>query len=393
MFHKAGYPPTMPGTIVEIEDIANTARTFFSKKRATLTSKVLLILIILISISVLVRWALGLEITLDLIVLGVSFFAYFTTRTKYYSIGSIFLVITMCIAGYQTALISAIRGDAHPEITLIWLVLPLLTMPLLLSWRTMLWVSLIPFFFLGLFLYKQPFEGLGSMLAVLGTGALILIFTAYTYDKDLKLIYSQNLHLQEKNIQLIASHDESLRGWTRMLEMRDKETEGHSERVTEMALKIALAMGIQDETELKNIRYGSLLHDIGKIAIPDFVLHKPSSLTEVEWDVMKMHTEFAFQWMKDIDFLRPALDIPRYHHEKWDGSGYNGLKGEDIPLHARIFSIADCWDALTQDRDYRVAWSPEMALNYIVENSGKEFDPDIVPVFQKIMAGRITPAS
>lgn len=178
-----------------------------------------------------------------------------------------------------------------------------------------------------------------------------------------------------------------------MLEMRDKETEGHSERVTEMALKIALAMGIQDETELKNIRYGSLLHDIGKIAIPDFVLHKPSSLTEVEWDVMKMHTEFAFQWMKDIDFLRPALDIPRYHHEKWDGSGYNGLKGEDIPLHARIFSIADCWDALTQDRDYRVAWSPEMALNYIVENSGKEFDPDIVPIFQKIMAGRITPAS
>ncbi|MBK7448279.1 MAG: HD-GYP domain-containing protein [Anaerolineales bacterium] len=253
--------------------------------------------------------------------------------------------------------------------------------------------SVHSFFFLGLFLYKQPFEGLGSMLAVLGTGALILIFTAYTYDKDLKLIYSQNLRLQEKNIQLIASHDESLRGWTRMLEMRDKETEGHSERVTEMALKIALAMGIQDETELKNIRYGSLLHDIGKIAIPDFVLHKPSSLTEVEWDVMKMHTEFAFQWMKDIDFLRPALDIPRYHHEKWDGSGYNGLKGEDIPLHARIFSIADCWDALTQDRDYRVAWSPEMALNYIVENSGKEFDPDIVPIFQKIMAGRITPAS
>jgi len=393
MFHKVGYPSPLSGNPSEFEDFTNAARVFFRKKRAAVTSKVFLILTILISTSVLVRLKLGLQVNLDLIVLGVTFFSYFTTRTKYYSIGSIILVLTMCMAGYESALIGVTRGDSHPEIALTWLILPLLTMPLVLSWRTMTWVAFIPFFFLGLFLYKQPFEGLGSMLAVLGTGALILIFTAYTYDKDLKLIYSQNLHLQEKNIQLIASHDESLRGWTRMLEMRDKETEGHSERVTEMALKIALAMGIQDETELKNIRYGSLLHDIGKIAIPDFVLHKPSSLTEVEWDVMKMHTEFAFQWMKDIDFLRPALDIPRYHHEKWDGSGYNGLKGEDIPLHARIFSIADCWDALTQDRDYRVAWSPEMALNYIVENSGKEFDPDIVPVFQKIMAGRITPAS
>jgi len=201
----------------------------------------------------------------------------------------------------------------------------------------------------------------------------------------------QNLIAKQENtlVLLQKSYDETLQGWAKILEMRDKETEGHSERVTSLAVRMAQAMGIQDETEIQSIRYGSLLHDIGKIAISDSILHKPDKLTLDERKIMEQHTEYAYHWLKDVEFLRPSLDIPRYHHEKWDGSGYcHGLKAEQIPTSARIFAVADCWDALINDRAYRKAWTWEESMDYIKKQSGKDFDPQVVEKFVEIMKDR-----
>lgn len=192
---------------------------------------------------------------------------------------------------------------------------------------------------------------------------------------------------KENNLILLQNaYNETLRGWVKILEMRDKETKGHSERVTHLTVKIAQEMGINDKKELLFIFYGSLLHDIGKIAISDTILRKPNILTPEERKIMEQHTEYAYEWLKDVEFLRPALDIPRYHHEKWDGTGYtHGLKAEQIPLSARIFAVADCWDALVNDRIYRTAWTYEKAISHIAQQAGKEFDPQVVENFLKVI--------
>ena len=176
------------------------------------------------------------------------------------------------------------------------------------------------------------------------------------------------------------AYQATLEGWARMLELRDRETEGHSRRVAKMSVKIARKLGL-DEEEVKYVYYGALLHDIGKIAIPDEILHKPGPLTAEERAIIDQHPVYAFEILKDIEHLRPALAIPYSHHENWDGTGYpQGLKGEAIPLAARIFAVVDNLDALTTDRPYRKAWSYEEALEYIKEQRGKKFDPQIVDV-------------
>jgi HD-GYP domain-containing protein (c-di-GMP phosphodiesterase class II) len=142
------------------------------------------------------------------------------------------------------------------------------------------------------------------------------------------------------------------------------------------------------ESELIHIRRGVLLHDIGTIGVPDHILHKPGQLTEAEWEIMHQHPAYAYEMLTSIEYLKPALDIPYYHHEKWDGTGYpQGLHGEQIPLAARIFSIVDVWDALTSVRPYRPAWTKEEALKYIQEQSGKHFDPQVVQQFLRLIAG------
>ncbi|MGB9899268.1 MAG: HD domain-containing phosphohydrolase [Pseudothermotoga sp.] len=191
--------------------------------------------------------------------------------------------------------------------------------------------------------------------------------------------------LQKRNVDLMNAYDATIEGWAYALDLRDKETEGHSERVTELTLKIAKKMGISKE-ELVHIKRGALLHDIGKMGIPDQILLKPGKLTEQEWEIMKKHPVYAYQMLSRIEYLRPALDIPYCHHEKWDGSGYpRGLKGQEIPLSARIFAVADVYDALTSDRPYRKAWSKDEAVRYIKDQSGKHFDPKVVEVFLKII--------
>jgi len=194
--------------------------------------------------------------------------------------------------------------------------------------------------------------------------------------------------LERSNMDLIRAYNEVIEGWARALELRDQETEGHSRRVENLTLTIARKMGIAEE-KLAHIRQGALLHDIGKMGVPDQILHKPDSLTEEEWEVMRKHPTFAYELLYPIEHLKPALDIPYCHHERWDGSGYpQGLKGKEIPFAARIFAVVDVWDALRSARPYRDAWSDEEALAHIKEQSGKHFDPQVVKIFLEVISSR-----
>lgn len=187
--------------------------------------------------------------------------------------------------------------------------------------------------------------------------------------------------LQDSNTELSIAYDATLEGWAKALELRDRETVGHAHRVIEMTLAIADRIGIQGEL-LQHIRRGALLHDIGKMGIPDSILLKPGPLTPSEWEIMRQHPVHAYEMLKTIDYLSPALEIPYCHHEKWDGNGYpQGLKGRDIPISARIFAVVDVWDALTSDRPYRFAWTARQALEYIQRESGRHFDPQVVNAF------------
>jgi PAS domain S-box-containing protein len=188
-------------------------------------------------------------------------------------------------------------------------------------------------------------------------------------------------NLQQSNSELHMAYDETLEGWSKALDLRDHETENHTQRVIELSLRLAEMIGISGDA-LVNIRRGALLHDVGKIGVPDSILTKPGKLSPEEWEIMRRHPSNAYDLIYPIEYLREALDIPYCHHEKWDGSGYpRGLKGEEIPLAARIFALADVWDAMTSDRYYRAAMLPEEVTEYMRQNSGKHFDPAIVELF------------
>jgi putative nucleotidyltransferase with HDIG domain len=191
--------------------------------------------------------------------------------------------------------------------------------------------------------------------------------------------------LNQSHNELIQSYDETLKGWADALELRDKETEGHSERVTLLTIQLAKAMGIEGDA-LVNIRRGALLHDIGKMGTPDSVLHKTGQLNEEERKTIQKHPQDAYNMLNQIDYLRSALEIPYSHHEKWDGTGYpRGLKGKDIPISARIFAVVDVYDALTSDRVYRKAWLKPVVIKYLIEKRGRDFDPTVVDAFIRIL--------
>jgi PAS domain S-box-containing protein/putative nucleotidyltransferase with HDIG domain len=190
-------------------------------------------------------------------------------------------------------------------------------------------------------------------------------------------------NLQRSNSELNMAYDATIEGWSHALDLRDKETEGHTLRVAEMTVEIALTIGL-DEDELVQVRRGALLHDIGKMGVPDGILLKPGPLTAEEWVVMKKHPTYAYEMLLPIRYLHPALNIPYCHHEKWDGTGYpRGLKGEQIPLAARIFAVVDVWDALTSDRPYRLAWTKEKTRQHILDSSGTHFDPQVVDLYMR----------
>jgi len=191
-------------------------------------------------------------------------------------------------------------------------------------------------------------------------------------------------NIRHSNMKLERAYHATLEGWVRALDLRDKETEGHAKRVTMSTLKLAKVMGI-DEEELIHISRGALLHDIGKLGVPDYILNKPGPLSEEEWVLMRKHPTYAKEMLSQIEFLRPALDIPFCHHERWDGTGYpRGLVGTQIPLAARIFSVIDVWDALSSDRAYRKAWPQEKVEEYIQNQAGKLFDPQVVQAWVEV---------
>ncbi len=217
-------------------------------------------------------------------------------------------------------------------------------------------------------------EDLTDFLEALATQAAIAIDNAELLD-----------NLQRSNLDLATSYDETIEGWARALDLHNKETERHAQHVVQVTLQLARAVGMSN-AELQHLRYGARLHDIGMLGIPDAIVHKPGALTEEEWVIVRQHPVYAHQLLSPIKYLRPALDIPYCHHERWDGTGYpRGLQGEQIPLAARVFAVADVWDALQSERPYRAAWKEEDAREYIRANAGKHFDPQVVEKFLKMV--------
>ncbi|MFZ5917258.1 MAG: HD domain-containing phosphohydrolase [Chloroflexota bacterium] len=212
-----------------------------------------------------------------------------------------------------------------------------------------------------------------EFLEALATQAIIAIENAELFNS-----------LQHTHAELSQAYDATLEGWSKALELRDKETKDHTRRVTEMTVRLARAMGLSS-SDLVPVRRGALLHDIGKMGIPDGILLKPGPLTPVEEEIMRRHPIYAYEMLAAIDYLRSALDIPYCHHEKWDGTGYpRGLRGTEIPLAARIFAVVDVWDALRSDRPYRQAWPEPKVRAYIREQAGQAFDPQVVKTFLKM---------
>lgn len=216
-----------------------------------------------------------------------------------------------------------------------------------------------------------------ALLTAFADQAAVAIDNARLFE-DLQ---AANASLEAANRELEIAYDATLQGWVRALDLRDKETEGHTQRVTTLSVKLGKALGVSGE-DLTHIMRGALLHDIGKMAIPDSILLKPGNLSPEERELIKQHPVLAYEMLSPIEFLRPAIDIPYCHHEKWDGSGYpRRLSGEDIPFRARIFSIVDVWDALTSERPYRKPMPLDEARQYISRQAGAHFDPHITEVF------------
>jgi putative nucleotidyltransferase with HDIG domain len=233
--------------------------------------------------------------------------------------------------------------------------------------------------------HRAPLEPDGEWvdyLQTLATQAAIAIDNATLYEK-----------LQRSHNELLSAYDETLKGWAKAIDLRDHETAGHTQRVMVLTLRLATAMSVPHD-ELANIRRGALLHDIGKMGTPDHILNKPGPLTDEEWETIREHPAQAHKILSEISFLEPVLDIPYCHHEKWDGTGYpQGLKGEQIPLAARIFAVVDVWDALISDRPYRKAWPRKKALDHIEEQAGKHFDPQVVEMFLPIIGREVLDSS
>ncbi|MFH2038236.1 MAG: HD domain-containing phosphohydrolase [Chloroflexota bacterium] len=241
-------------------------------------------------------------------------------------------------------------------------------------------------------LITRPLLGLVKVSQLVAAGDLDVHLDMETNDEINTLVNSFNqmiTNLSQSRDELLQAYDSALIGWSKALELRDKDTEGHTQRVVDMTVALSTKMGLKGE-ELVNIRRGATLHDIGKMGISDTILHKPGRLTSEEWEKVQLHPQYAYDMLKDISFLVPALDIPRYHHENWDGSGYPyGLKGNDIPLAARIFSVIDTWDALISERPYKPKYPIERSLRLILADSGKKFDPAILKVFFRFMKEKL----
>lgn len=245
-------------------------------------------------------------------------------------------------------------------------------------------VSLATIVYLEFNKFIHPAIGPTNYEIIIPMGTLLLAAAAIIWvivdniDKNLQ-------RARESEAELRKNYDLTLEAWAKVMEYRDRETEGHSRRLVELSTRLAQALGC-NENQITQLRRGALLHDIGKLAIPDEILLKPSGLTEEEKRIIQRHPVYARQMLSDIPFLQPAISVAYSHHEWWDGRGYpEGLKGEDIPFLARIFAVVDTWDALRSDRVYRPAWTKQEVMTYLKENAGTKYDPHIVETFLGII--------
>jgi putative nucleotidyltransferase with HDIG domain len=309
----------------------------------------------------------------DLIGYGILTVAYLLSRTRLTTVAVFILLVMFPMNVFENILSGTFLNMA---VTLSYLLTSYILASIFLStfwmavfgYGTNLLILLLPA------LAPKTFHGFPDIIGPLFVGLISVTLLIISIEHRIRIEHDRQYELRK-------TYDDTLEGWSRALEIRDKETEGHSQRVTQLTLRLARACGLRGN-ELDYIYRGALLHDIGKMAIPDVILSKKSSLDEDEWTVMRTHPRIAIDMLSAIAFLQPALVVPAYHHERWNGEGYpSGLKGEAIPLPARIFSVVDVWDALLSDRPYRQAWTKEQALQYLKDQSGKQFDPDIVERF------------
>jgi hypothetical protein len=222
------------------------------------------------------------------------------------------------------------------------------------------------------------FETLVPLTVLLLAAAAIVWVIVDNIEKNLA-------RARDSEAELRKNYDLTLEAWSKVMEYRDRETEGHSRRLGVLCTRLARALGV-DEEEIVQLQRGALLHDIGKLAIPDEILLKPAALNEEEKKAIERHPVYARQMLSGIPFLLPAVSVAYSHHEHWDGKGYpDGLKGEEIPLLARIFAVVDAWDALRSDRVYRPGWTVEETVAFLKQNAGVIYDPHIVEVFLEMI--------
>jgi putative nucleotidyltransferase with HDIG domain/PAS domain S-box-containing protein len=226
--------------------------------------------------------------------------------------------------------------------------------------------------------HERYYLGQMAQMAALELEKFVLLDTARQEIQERK---RAELRIRDAYEALDQAYESTLIGWAQALDMRDGETQGHSRRVADMTLKLAKIVGLPEQ-EWVHIWRGALLHDIGKMGIPDSILLHPGPLGKREWEIMRRHPVHGVKWVEGIDYLKPAIPLIRHHHERWDGNGYpDGLRETEIPLPARIFSIVDVWDALLSTRPYRAAWTRGQVVGYLTENAGRQFDPEIVDIF------------
>ncbi|HTX91931.1 MAG TPA: HD-GYP domain-containing protein [Anaerolineales bacterium] len=309
----------------------------------------------------------------DLIGYAILATTYLLSRTRYVGLAVFVLLIMFPLNVFG----NVIDGTSiNLDVTLSFLIPSFLLASILTSalWTAIYGYGINVIVFLLPVLAPRQVPDISMVIGPLAVGIIVVTLCI------ISIIHRDQIE-RDRQGELRQAYDNTLEGWSRALEIRDKETEGHSHRVTELTIRLARACGLRGE-ELDYLYRGALLHDIGKMAIPDSILTKNTILDEDEWAVMRTHPKIAFDMLSAITFLKPALVVPAYHHEWWNGGGYPaGLKGEQIPLPARIFAVVDVWDALLSDRPYRKAWTKESALKYMKEQSGKQFDPDIVEKF------------
>lgn len=309
----------------------------------------------------------------DIVSYAILIGAYLLSRTRYTVLASVIMLImfpfnvfTNILSG-TTENMAATSAFLIPGYILAGIFLPVMGAAIY-GFACCLFIALLPLF--------APLS-IPAFSAILGPLAVNILSVVLV----LISVMHRNRIERYRQDELIQTYNHTLEGLSHTLEIRDKETEGHCRRVTDLTVQLALLFGINGEN-LEHIYRGALLHDVGKMAIPDSILMKAGELSEEECSMMRMHPTIASQMFASIPFLKPAMEIPASHHEWWNGEGYPlGLRGEDIPLAARIFAVVDVWDALISDRRYRKAWTKEQAIKYLREQRGKQFDPEIVDRF------------